>query len=198
MRPPEVRRPNWDVTSITDVPVALQHEDELGLACMYLGQPAAGIPHIEKAIRLSPHDPRAARQYGLARCHLLLGQLDKAIDASVGLLSGGPSSHRKVSSGAENEPARAQRPPARAGSFRAPFGTYIGRHRFTELSSKAALSNVGPWTHTWSGVLAARPRVCNPRALHLHLAQKSPAVWPRGREAVGGLALGLVQPTRAM
>ena len=54
---------------------------ELGLAYMYLGQPGAGIPHIEKAIRLSPRDPRVSTaEYGLGRCHLLLGHLDQAIE----------------------------------------------------------------------------------------------------------------------
>jgi tetratricopeptide (TPR) repeat protein len=48
---------------------------------MYLGQPGAGIPHIEKAIRLSPRDPRvSATQYGLGKCHLFLGHLDQAIE----------------------------------------------------------------------------------------------------------------------
>jgi adenylate cyclase len=40
-----------------------------------------GIPHIEKAIRLSPRDPRvSATQYGLWRCHLLIGHLNQAIE----------------------------------------------------------------------------------------------------------------------
>jgi adenylate cyclase len=66
--------------------VTLDHNNsaalyELGLAYMYLGQPGAGIPHIEKAIRLSPRDPRvSATQYGLGRCHLFLGHLDQAIE----------------------------------------------------------------------------------------------------------------------
>jgi adenylate cyclase len=66
--------------------VALDHNNsaalyELGLAYMYLGQPRAGIPHIEKAIRLSPRDPGvSATQYGLAKCHLLIGHLDPAIE----------------------------------------------------------------------------------------------------------------------
>jgi adenylate cyclase len=66
--------------------VALDHNNsaalyELGVTHMYLGQPEVGIPHIEKAIRLSPRDPRvSAMQYGLGRCHMLLGHLDQAID----------------------------------------------------------------------------------------------------------------------
>lgn len=66
--------------------VALDHNNsaalyELGLAHMYLGRPEAGIPHIEKAIRLSPRDPLvSAMQYGLGRCHLFLGDLDQAIE----------------------------------------------------------------------------------------------------------------------
>jgi adenylate cyclase len=54
---------------------------ELGLALMYLGQPEAGIPHIEKAIRLSPRDPLVSAMHdGLGRCHLFLGHLDQATE----------------------------------------------------------------------------------------------------------------------
>jgi adenylate cyclase len=54
---------------------------QLGLVSMLLGQPEAGIPHIEKAIRLNPHDPSIFSAYwGLGACHLLLGHLDEAID----------------------------------------------------------------------------------------------------------------------
>ena len=53
----------------------------LGLSLMYLGEPAAGIPHIEKAVRLNPRDPNIAALYnGLGVCHLLLGHVDEAID----------------------------------------------------------------------------------------------------------------------
>ena len=66
--------------------VALDHNNsaalyELGLAYMYLGRPDAGIAHIGKAIRLSPRDPHlSALQYGLGRCHLLLGHVDQATE----------------------------------------------------------------------------------------------------------------------
>jgi adenylate cyclase len=53
----------------------------LGGTLMRMGQPAAGIPHIEKAIRLNPHDPNVAGPYwGLGLCHLFLGDLDQALD----------------------------------------------------------------------------------------------------------------------
>jgi adenylate cyclase len=53
----------------------------LGLTLMYLGQPEAGIPHIEKAMRLNPAYPSIARYYwGLGACHLLLGHVDQAIE----------------------------------------------------------------------------------------------------------------------
>jgi adenylate cyclase len=70
----------------TERAVALDHNNsaalyELGSVYMYLGKPEAGIPYIEKAIRLSPRDPRvSAMQYGLGSCHLLLGHLDQAIE----------------------------------------------------------------------------------------------------------------------
>jgi len=66
--------------------VALDHNNsaalyEPGLAYMYLGRPESGIPHIEKAIRLSPRDPRASTmQYGLGKCLLFLSHLGQAIE----------------------------------------------------------------------------------------------------------------------
>ena len=53
---------------------------ELGLSYMYLGQPSAGIPHMTKAIGLSPRDPLVSdMSFGLGRCHLLLGRFDQAM-----------------------------------------------------------------------------------------------------------------------
>jgi adenylate cyclase len=53
----------------------------VGEVLMWLGQPEAGIPHIEKAIRLNPHDPNVSIFYfALGQCHLLLGHVDQAID----------------------------------------------------------------------------------------------------------------------
>ena len=54
---------------------------ELGQTMMWLGQPEAGIPFIEKAIRLNPHDWTLASHYALiGLCHLLLDHVDEAID----------------------------------------------------------------------------------------------------------------------
>src|SRR5207302_7174791 len=54
---------------------------QLGQTMMWLGQPEAGIPLLEKAIRLNPYDPTLASHYGLlGLCHLLLGRVDQAID----------------------------------------------------------------------------------------------------------------------
>jgi adenylate cyclase len=54
---------------------------QLGLTLFFLGQPQAAIPHIEKAIRLNPHDPNLTAPYfGLGASHLLLGEGDQAID----------------------------------------------------------------------------------------------------------------------
>jgi TolB-like protein len=65
---------------------------ELGLAQTYLGKPEAAIPYIEKAIRLSPHDPLvSAMRYGLGRCHLFLGHLDRAIELFRGARADPPS-----------------------------------------------------------------------------------------------------------
>jgi adenylate cyclase len=54
---------------------------QLGQTLMYLGQPEAGIPYIEKAIRLSPREPSLPNMHrALGVCHLLLGQVDEAVD----------------------------------------------------------------------------------------------------------------------
>jgi adenylate cyclase len=66
--------------------IALDHNNarafyQLGVTLMYLGQPEAAIPRIEKAIRLNPHDANISTLYwALGTCHLLLGHEDEAID----------------------------------------------------------------------------------------------------------------------
>ncbi len=55
--------------------------EELGITLMFLGHPAAAIPHIERAIRLNPHDPNIAGGYwALGASHLALGHGDQASD----------------------------------------------------------------------------------------------------------------------
>jgi adenylate cyclase len=67
--------------------IALDHNHaraylHLGQVLMFLGQPEAGAPPIEKAIRLNPYDPNIASAYwALGTCYLLRGQLDEAIEA---------------------------------------------------------------------------------------------------------------------
>jgi len=57
---------------------ALYH---LGVTLMFLGQPEAGIPHLQKAVRRDPHDPNITTLYwALGTCHLLIGQADEAIE----------------------------------------------------------------------------------------------------------------------
>jgi adenylate cyclase len=54
---------------------------QLGVTLMYLGQPEAALPRIEKAIQLDPHDANISALYwALGTCHLLLGHEDEAID----------------------------------------------------------------------------------------------------------------------
>jgi adenylate cyclase len=49
---------------------------QLGVTLIYLGQPEAGIPNIERAMRLHPSAPGIADYYwGLGACHLLLGHV---------------------------------------------------------------------------------------------------------------------------
>ena len=53
----------------------------LGVTLMYLGQPKAGIPYIEKAMRLNPSHPNIGHYYwGLGACDLLLGHVDEAVE----------------------------------------------------------------------------------------------------------------------
>jgi tetratricopeptide (TPR) repeat protein len=53
----------------------------LGETLLYLGQPEAGIPPLEQAIRLRTNDPNLAITYwALGACQLLSGQVDQAID----------------------------------------------------------------------------------------------------------------------
>jgi TolB-like protein/tetratricopeptide (TPR) repeat protein len=66
--------------------IALDRNDasallQLGVVLWFLGQPEAAIPHIEKAIRLSPLGPNThVNYYGLGVCHTLLGHVDEAIE----------------------------------------------------------------------------------------------------------------------
>jgi adenylate cyclase len=54
---------------------------QLGLVLAFRGQPEAAIPYVEKAIRLSPHDPNLGVSLAvLGACHLLLGHADQATD----------------------------------------------------------------------------------------------------------------------
>ena len=53
----------------------------LGGVLLWLGRPQEGIPYYENAIRLSPHDPDIGTPYwSLGLCHLLLGDVEQAID----------------------------------------------------------------------------------------------------------------------
>jgi tetratricopeptide (TPR) repeat protein len=48
---------------------------------LYLGQPEAAIPPLEKAIQLDSNAPNAAfTQWALGTCQILLGRADQAID----------------------------------------------------------------------------------------------------------------------
>jgi tetratricopeptide (TPR) repeat protein len=68
-------------TAIALDPNAARAFHHLGLTLTFLGQPEAGIPKIEKAIRLNPHDPNAGHMYYvLGMCHFLLGHVEQAID----------------------------------------------------------------------------------------------------------------------
>jgi TolB-like protein len=69
-----------------EMAVALDRNNELALKqlgqiLLFQGEPAAGIPHLEKAIRLNPRGPNLwSIQWPLGQCHLLLGHVDEAIE----------------------------------------------------------------------------------------------------------------------
>jgi TolB-like protein len=55
--------------------------EQLGITLMFLGQPEAAIPHVERAIRLNPHDPNIAVYYwALGASLLVLGRDYEATD----------------------------------------------------------------------------------------------------------------------
>ena len=66
--------------------ISFDHENprtylHLGETLLYQGQPEAGIPPLEQAIRLHPDGPNAAITYwALGTCQLLLGRVDQAIE----------------------------------------------------------------------------------------------------------------------
>jgi adenylate cyclase len=52
----------------------------LATALLFLGEPEAAIPHLERAIRLNPRDPNLSGYlWPLGQCRLLLGQVEEAI-----------------------------------------------------------------------------------------------------------------------
>ena len=52
----------------------------LATALLFLGEPEAAIPHLERAIRLNPRDPNLSGYlWPLGQCRLLLGEVDEAI-----------------------------------------------------------------------------------------------------------------------
>jgi DNA-binding winged helix-turn-helix (wHTH) protein/tetratricopeptide (TPR) repeat protein len=53
---------------------------QLGATLVFLGQPEAAIPHIEKSLRLAPHDRATpVNHHYLGLCHLMLGHIEEAI-----------------------------------------------------------------------------------------------------------------------
>ena len=54
--------------------------NQLGAALVFLGQPEAAIPHIEKSLRLGPHDRcTPLNYYYMGLCNLVLGHTEDAI-----------------------------------------------------------------------------------------------------------------------
>jgi Tfp pilus assembly protein PilF len=75
-----------DAQAEFETAISLDHNNpraylHLGETLLYLGQPEAGIPPLEQAIRLNPADPNIAIAYwALGTCQLLLGRADQAIE----------------------------------------------------------------------------------------------------------------------
>jgi len=75
----EEARVEWE-TAIALQPYNAHAFLELGLTLIYLGQPEAAIPLIQKATRLGPYDSATpAALSALAHGHLLLGDIDSSI-----------------------------------------------------------------------------------------------------------------------
>jgi TolB-like protein/Tfp pilus assembly protein PilF len=54
---------------------------QLGITLLFLGQPRAALSHVEKALQLNPHHQNVFYfYYWWGHCHLLLAQLDQAVD----------------------------------------------------------------------------------------------------------------------
>jgi adenylate cyclase len=76
----EESRVEWE-TAIALQPYNAHASLELGLTLIYLGQPGAGIPPIQKAARLGPYDSSTPAAFSaLAHAHLLLGEIEPAIE----------------------------------------------------------------------------------------------------------------------
>jgi tetratricopeptide (TPR) repeat protein len=76
----EESRVEWE-TAIALQPYNAHAFLELGLTLIYLGEPGAGIPQIQKATRLGPYDSATpAALSGLAHAHLLLGDIEPSIE----------------------------------------------------------------------------------------------------------------------
>jgi adenylate cyclase len=73
-------RIEWETAIVLDRNDATAFRN-LGITLMYLGQPEAAIPQIEKCVRLSPYDHLIPIAYtGLGLCHLLLGQVGNGVE----------------------------------------------------------------------------------------------------------------------
>jgi Flp pilus assembly protein TadD len=54
--------------------------NQLGATLVFLGQPDAAMPHIEKSLRLAPHDRTTPVNHSyLGLCHMMLGQPEEAV-----------------------------------------------------------------------------------------------------------------------
>src|SRR5690349_10613889 len=80
--PMQVRLPEAQAefeTAISLDPNSARTYLHLGETLLYLGQPEAGIPPLEQAIRLRTNEPNLAITYwALGTCHLLSGRVEQA------------------------------------------------------------------------------------------------------------------------
>lgn len=64
---------------------------QLGITLTFLGRPEAALPHLERSVRVSPHDPQASLLLSnLGMCRLLLGDVDGALDTLRAAEAGNP------------------------------------------------------------------------------------------------------------
>jgi adenylate cyclase len=77
--------------AMTLAPHSAMSASQLGMTLMFLGQPETAIGFLEKSVRVAAHDPQKPLLLtNLAMCHLMLGDVDTAVDQLGESATGNP------------------------------------------------------------------------------------------------------------